>query len=174
MPCNIILNICNQPRERKLAWVFHAPSELVFCTLNGPSNIVNDNHTILDYEHFVNFINHFELAKDAPYKRVIKSVEHVDNKFPNFEALLSCDERYMVFGTQEPGPGVTFTLNCGSSVELNAEALDKMIAFKSEIKSYFEVGIRPEICDCQIQSPFFILPCSSANTPLTNTVRPPV
>ena len=173
MVCKVILNICNQPRDRKLAWVFYAPSELVFCTLNGPSNIVNDNHTILEHGHFVNFMTHFELAKDAPYKRIIKPIKHV-KQFPKDKALVSSDEQYMVFATQEAGPGVTFTLDCGSSVELNAEALNKMIAFKAEIKAYFEVGINPEICVCEIESPFFVLPCSSANTPLTNTVRPPV
>ena len=67
----------------------------------------------------------------------------------------SLDEWFMIFGMQELGPQVTSAMDCGSSVKLDVEALDRRISFKhkAEIKAYFKVWIN----------------CSSATTPLTNT-----
>ena len=170
MVCKELRLICNLPRDQKLTWVFYPPNELVLCTLNGPANIINDNHTISDVGHFLSFLNNFEVARHAPYKRKIIPMKHVNGSLSNGEALPSPDRRYMIFGTQEPGPGVTFTLDCGSTIELDCEALDKMINYKAEIRGFFEAGINPEICDCSIKSAFFALPCSSTNTPTTTTI----
>ena len=169
MVCKEILPICTLPRERKLTWVFYPPNELVLCTLNGPANIINDNHTLTNVGDFFNFLNHFEMARNAPYKIKVVPMNKVDASLGNGEALPSPDGQYMIFGTQEPGPGVTFTLDCGSTVELNAAALDKMISYKADIEGFFDVGIKPEICDCTIETPFFALPCSTAGTPTTQS-----
>ena len=170
MVCKVIMEISNQARDKRLCFVFYPPDELSLCTVSGESNIIHDNHKLLTVGDFINFMAHFEMALQDPLKRCVVPMKHIDQSMSNGEALPSPDGKYMIFGTKETGPAVTFTLDCGSKVELDATAIQKMISYKAEIREYFSVGIHPEICTCVIQTPFFALPCSSATTTTTNTV----